>query len=637
MDGSVAVLGVNAAHDASACLLVDGTLVAAVSEERLSRRKHHEGMPARAIAYCLGAAGLPDLDALDCIVVNQYPAIDHADRLRVAGYGGELLVNPSHHLLHAYYAWVASGFDDTAVMVIDGSGYHYGEFARQNSPYLGESPPYSEMEEAESLYTVDGGKLELLSKRWALWESRYPLYRFASLGHMYAAASQYIFGHWQHAGKTMGLAPYGDPSRFGRDLVDLTGPDMIITTDWVAALPPRSDRPAHLDPVCRDLAATVQAELERAVLHLAHRLHERTGHTRLCISGGVGLNSVTNGRIVRETPFEDLFVTPAAGDAGVAIGAALYAHQRRTGALPRWRQRTDYHGRRYSPTEVSAALAARTTAVQADSVADPAGQAAADLADGLIVGWFEGGSEFGPRALGHRSILCDPRGADMRTRLNDTVKFREPFRPYAASVLTEHVDRWFDMPVEDPFMLVVAPVREHYRDRVAGVCHVDNTCRLQTVPADHPGMFRRLIEAFHERTGVPLVLNTSFNVRGEPVVESPDDALDCFLASNLDVLYLEGHRLIKVTAEDRGSLIPALVRGLSFGTVFDSRGGHALAPRHHLRTRTGHRTQVRQEELDLLQAVDGVRTVAEIRADLGIDAETGYADLNRRGFIYFRA
>ncbi|HEX6870558.1 MAG TPA: carbamoyltransferase C-terminal domain-containing protein, partial [Micromonosporaceae bacterium] len=561
------VLGINAAHDSAACLLIDGHLVVALPEERLSRRKHHEGYPHGAVAYCLRSAGLTGLDDVDAIVINEYVKDDFGLMVRQQGFSGQLFVNPSHHMLHAYYAWVASGYDQPAVLIIDGAGYNYGEYVRRGSPLLGPPPPYSEMEEAESMYLVDRTDcLTVVRKRWQLWDSSDPFLRFPSLGHMYSVASEYIFGHMQHAGKTMGLAPYGDASALPDPIIEYTVDGMRIDTEWVTRLPPRSDLPAHEDPTCRNVAAKVQAELERAVLHLCHELHAATGADELCLSGGVGLNSVANGLILRQTPFSRLFVTPAAGDSGVAIGAALYGHHQVTGARPRWRDYDNYHGHVYTSAEVRDAIDERAGFVEATEVPDVVEAAVRDILDGRFVGWFEGGSEFGPRALGHRSILCDPRPPDMRDRLNATVKFREPFRPYAASVLEEHVKEYFDVVDVDPFMMTVAPLVKPKTDVIASVCHVDDTCRIQTVAPDHPGWYRALIERFYQLTGVPLVLNTSFNIRGEPVIETADDALRCFLGCNLDVLYLNGLRVTKLTvatADDPEDLVPSLNDGLS--------------------------------------------------------------------------
>jgi carbamoyltransferase len=329
------------------------------------------------------------------------------------------------------------------------------------------------MEESESMYMVDeDDSLTLVRKRWGLWVSSDPFLRFPSLGHMYSVASEYIFGHMQYAGKTMGLAPYGDASRFPDPFIEYTPDGLVIDTEWITKVPARSSEPAHLDPICRDMAAKVQAELERAVLYLCTELHTLTGAEELCLSGGVGLNSVTNGMILRQTPFTRLFVTPASGDSGVAIGAALYGHRETTHQRVCWRSYDNYHGYCYTSQEVRAAIKNRALFVDAEPVADIAGSAALDIANGKFVGWFEGGSEFGPRALGHRSILCDPRPPEMRDRLNALVKFREPFRPYAASVLAEHVKEYFDAADDDPFMMTVAPVRESRATAVASGCHL---------------------------------------------------------------------------------------------------------------------------------------------------------------------
>jgi carbamoyltransferase len=635
------VLGINAAHDAAACLLIDGEIAVAVPEERLARTKHYEGYPHRAVSYCLRSAGLIDLTAVDTVVINEYVKDDTGLVVRQAGFGGNLIVNPSHHLLHAYYAWMASNLDRPAVLILDGAGYNYGEYERRRSSMLGPPPQYSEMEESESMYVVDeDDELTLVRKRWGLWASSDPFLRFPSLGHMYSVASEYIFGHMQHAGKTMGLAPYGDASRFPDPFIEYTADGLVIDTEWITKVPSRSSEPAHLDAICRDMAAKVQAELERAVLYLCTELHGLTGAEELCLSGGVGLNSATNGMILRQTPFTRLFVTPASGDSGVAIGAALYGHRETTGQRVRWRSYDNYHGHRYTGEEVRAAIEGRALFVDAESVADMAGAAARDIADGKFVGWFEGGSEFGPRALGHRSILCDPRPRDMRDRLNALVKFREPFRPYAASVLAEHVKDFFDAADDDPFMMTVAPLREPQTTAIASVCHVDNTCRIQTVDRDHPGGYRRLIERFHEMTGLPLVLNTSFNVRGEPIVETPDDAIRCFLSCNLDVLYLDGFRITKYsidTADSPDRLVPSLNDSVSIGAVFDNKAGAAVGPRYHCQSRTGHTTAIAADEYTLLSAIDTRRSIADMAAlcpgwRRG-EFLSAIADLQRRGLV----
>lgn len=643
MNGPV-VLGLNAAHDAAACLAIDGQVVSAIAEERLSRVKHHEGFPHAAIDDCLRGGGLESIDDVDLIVINEYPQTDHELELRAGGYPGRIIATPGHHLLHAYCAWATSGFDDTAILVLDGSGYNYGEYVRRGAGALGTRPAYDDMDEAESSYSVANGDLVVVDKRWALWEASRPLYRFPSLGHLFSMASQYIFGHMNHAGKTMGLAPYGDPRSFPEPFVRIgdDGLEIEIDTTWYLQLPPRSTRPAEQDPICRDLAARVQADLETAVLHLCRVLHERTGHRNLCVTGGVGLNSVVNGMILRKTPFERLFVTPAAGDSGTAIGAAAFGHRSLTGTLPRWHQPHDFLGRDHGAHAVQAAIGRFLGLVEVEELADPAARAATDVLEGRVVGWFEGRSEFGPRALGHRSIVADPRRPDMRERLNERVKFREPFRPYAASVLEERSAEWFDASAPDPYMLVVADVLPEKRDDIPAVVHVDGTCRVQTVGPDHPGGFRSIIEHFHAATGVPLIVNTSFNIRGEPAVETPDDAIRCFLASNLDALYLDGHRLTKhELGEHTGlDLVPVLCEGVSLRTELASADGGLEAPLHAFRTRTGHVGPLEPHLFDVARRIDATQSIAQIGDELGGEPERALkalGELAHMGLVGFRS
>lgn len=636
------VLGINTAHDASACLLIDGELKVAIAEERLTRRKHQQGYPQLAIQYCLAAMGIPDIHAVDCIVINEYEQTDISLFLQQQHYKGKVICNPSHHLLHAYYAWIASGFDDTAILIVDGSGYSYGEYKRRGSPLLGEPPCFNEMEEAESLFLVRDGKIQLIDKRWGLWEASRPFFRFPSLGHMYSAASQYIFGDWVHAGKTMGLAPYGDPSALAARIINYLPSGWEMDTTWVTELPPRSALPAHEDKLCCDVAAKVQYELEIAMLQLAENLYERTHSKNLCISGGVALNSVTNGRILREGPFENLFVTPAANDSGIAIGAALYGHHQLTNDVPAWNYSNDFHGRRYSQAEILSLLQGNPL-VKSESVDDCALQAARDIASGKIIGWFEGGSEFGPRALGHRSILCDAQGKHMKDQLNATVKFREPFRPYAASILSEYSKDFFDLDVPSPYMLVVTDVRPDKLAAIPSVCHVDNTCRVQVVPPDFDGDYRKLIEHFMELTGVPLVLDTSFNIRGEPIVETPRDALRCFLGTNLEVLYLQNYRVTKTTISEHGnfkSLRPFLNEELSMGNSLEVANGRWVSESTYVQARTGYKSPIEKHEAEILRLVDGERSIAEINdllkpALADEDLRRRFTNFQRRGFISF--
>lgn len=632
------MLGINAAHDGSACVSIDGRLRFAIAEERFSRRKHQSGPPRRAIRRCLEEAGLGSLDAVDCIVLNEYPrATDFGAELRGEGYEGELFVNPSHHLLHACYAAAASGLADAAILIADGSGYSYVEHSLRGSPLLGPPPASADMEEAESTFALRAGELQLVERRWGSWDAHTPYLRFPSLGHMFSVASQYIFGDWTHAGKTMGLAPYGDSSKLPAPIVAYGEDGYTIDTEWVLRLPPRSDAPAHLDETCRDVAAKVQDELERALLFLVRRLHAATELPLLCLSGGVALNSVANGRLRREGPFEEVFVTPAAGDSGVALGATAFGHRRLTGELPDWRPYSDFLGPTYGPQRSSAALEAASAAVGAVERSDTAADAAGEIAAGRVVGWFEGRSELGPRALGHRSILCDPRGGEVRAHLNEWVKFREPFRPYAASVLEEHAAEYFELQWVDRFMLSVVQIHQQHRELLPSICHVDGSCRIQTVPAG-AGAYRRLIEAFHELTGLPIVLNTSLNIRGEPIVETPEDAIACFAATNIDLLYLDGRRLEKqlldVDAVD-ARLVPHATAGVRLDSERRWNGGGWSSERTTVLTRTRYRAALSPLEAGVMRRLDGRATVGELIAgETGEQTLEALAGLQRRGLIW---
>lgn len=605
------ILGLNCAHDASACLIIEDQICVAITEERLSRIKHQEGFPRNAIDYCLRRAGIVDINQVDCIVINQYNKSAYEMELQYLGYCNELIINPSHHLLHAYYAFCASGFENAAVLIVDGSGYNYGEYVVRKSPHLGPAPEFSEMEEAETLYKFSYENIEVIEKRWGLWHSSEPYYRFPSLGHMFSMASQYIFGDWIHAGKVMGLAPYGDSNELKFEIVKKIEKTLEVDVDWILKLPkPTYDRPVHTEKLKCDLAAKVQAELEDAMLFLADRAYQLTNSENLCLAGGVALNSVANGRIMREASFRNVFVAPAANDSGIAVGAALYGYHQLSKSLPKIKYESDFWGTTYEDVEIESIIQ-KDPRIQYEIIENPAEQAATDIAMGKIVGWFEGKSEFGPRALGHRSILCDPRQGDMKDQLNNRVKFREMFRPYAASVLEEHVPEYFDLEHQNPYMLVVVSIHPEKRNVIPAVCHVDGTCRIQTVNLDYYGNYRQLIESFYEKTSVPMVLNTSLNIRGEPIAETPQDALTCFLGSGMDVLYLGQYRISKITFEEGKDLawlmdlVPYLNDNLTLQTETETYQGNWLDSHVNVRTRTGYRISVDTEMSKLLKLIDG--------------------------------
>jgi len=570
------ILGINAHHaDASACLVVDGKLVAAVEEERFRRIKHWAGFPSLAIQYCLDEAGI-SIDEVDHIAVNRDPnarllqrakfllakrpslgAIRRrlANRAKIGGLEQEIaeafhvttvkakLHHVEHHRAHLASSFFVCDFDSAGVLSVDG----FGDFVSAMWGY------------------GEGNRIEVMG------EVGFP----HSLGIFYTAITQFLgFPHYGDEYKVMGLAPYGTPSlldamreivlvsngRFelnldyfthhtaGLDMVWQGGAPVIgpIFSPRLAELlgPPRAPE-EELTQHHRDIAASMQAMYEEAFFAMANALQKKTGNKRLCIAGGCGYNSVANGLVFERSPFRDVYIQAAAGDAGGAIGAAYWVwneqlHQPRTFVMDH-----AYWGPEYDDEAVDRAVDARHGDLEAahcrmervTGEAELCRRTAVSIAYGEVVGWFQGRVEFGPRALGNRSIVCDPRRADMKNILNQKIKRRESFRPFAPSVLREVVGEWFETDYDVPFMLQVYQIREEKRARIPAVTHVNGSGRLQSVTRSQNPRYYALIDAFRELTGVPIVLNTSFN-ENEPVVNTPGEALDCFLRTKMDLLVM---------------------------------------------------------------------------------------------------
>ena len=568
-----AILGLNAFHgDAAAALVVDGELVAAAEEERFNRVKHCAGFPALAAAWCLADAGL-EPGQLDHVAVSRDPKanlgqkllrtirhgasarylkarLENAAKVRdvrtalAQGLGIEpdaltaRFHNVEHHQTHVASAFFVSPFEDAAILSIDG----FGDFA---STMLAEG---------------HGNQFMVLER------VLYP----HSLGIFYTAVTQWLgFPHYGDEGKVMGLAPYGEPRYLNkmRELVKLDGPMFELGLDyflhdkegvdmtWDEGSPTigriYSDRMietfgaarapgAELTSHHNDVAASLQKMLEEAYLHVLRTLWERTQLPNLCLAGGVALNAVVNGRILPETPFEQLYVQPAAGDSGTAVGAAYYVWNQELGGPRGFVMEHAYTGPGYDDAEIKAAIAAAGFPSERldDDQLFPA--VAGRIADGDVVGWFQGRMEFGPRALGNRSIVTDPRRSDMKDILNARIKHREPFRPFAPSILAGRCGEWYDQDYPSPFMVLVYKTREGKREQVPAVDHVDGTGRVQTVEAAVNPRYFRLISEFEKQTGVPIVLNTSFN-ENEPIVMTPSEALDTFAKTKMDLLVLDNH------------------------------------------------------------------------------------------------
>ncbi len=559
------VLGISCFyHDAAAALLRDGEIVAACQEERLSRKKHDQDFPSRAVKYVLKEAGVT-VDQLDAVgfydkpllkfermlstYIATFPRSFNSFRKAIPLWLHEKLWVPSiirkelkpykgpilfaeHHMSHAASCFFPSPFEEAAILTVDGVG-----------------------EWATASYGVGRGTDINLFK-----EIRFP----HSVGLLYSAFTYYLGFKVNSAEyKVMGLAPYGKPVHFERimkEMVHLNEDgsfklDMkYFSYDYGLRMtngafdeffggPPRKPETWMAEREF-DIAASVQKVCEEIVLKMVRHLHKETGLNRLCMAGGVALNCVANGRVIRETPMKELFVQPAAGDAGGAVGVAHYLYN----ALekkPRGKAWTHaYLGPAFSDAEIAQYLdgigAKYRTLADRELVMTTARQ----LSEGNVIGWFQGRMEFGPRALGGRSILADPRDEKMRDTLNMKIKFREGFRPFAPSVLADKSPDWFEMDCESPYMLLVAQVREGKRV-IPSVTHVDGSARIQTVTREESPLYYDVIAEFGRLTGVPVVINTSFNVRGEPIVCTPRDAYLCFMRTNMDHLVLGHHVLDK--------------------------------------------------------------------------------------------
>jgi carbamoyltransferase len=581
-------------HDAAAALLRDGELIAAAEEERFTRKKHDYDFPSHAIQFCLDKGGITS-DELDYVVFFEKPFIKFerilltslqtfprswkvfqesmtswlVEKLWIKKLIGERVGIPpakilfsEHHLSHAASAFLCSPFEEAAILTVDGVG-----------------------EWTTASYGVGKGtEIKLLH------EIRFP----HSLGLLYSAFTAFL-GFEVNEGeyKVMGMAPFGTPRymdkvyklihvekdgsfelnmdyfsfaystrrTFNRKFEQLFGEPRDAQAHFFT---PTSgypiyfgERPANYDMLSKqnqyyaDVAASIQAVTEEVLLAMANHVYKETGLRHLCMAGGVALNSVANGRILRETPFEEIYIQPAAGDGGGAIGAALYGYHMVLGKPRTWVMKHAYWGEEYAPAEIEAFL--KESGIKYMRLEDKEkllDRVVEYLQQGEVIGWFQDRFEWGPRALGNRSILADPRKAEMKDIVNVKIKFREPFRPFAPSVLVEKAANFFGLP--EParhyparFMLFVVPVNEDKRDRVPAITHVDGTGRLQTVSKDISPTYYQLIEKFGEATGVPVVLNTSFNLRGEPIVNTPSEAFNTFRKSEMDALVLGNYVIRK--------------------------------------------------------------------------------------------
>ena len=544
-------------HDSAAALVVDGELVAAAAEERFSRKKHTGDFPVGAISYCLAEAGLslgqideiahgfdyaasramysldPLSDQLYREVLSREAVCAEVSR-NLDGYPLNRVRHVNHHLAHAASAYIYSGWDDCLVVVVDGMG---------------------ELQSA-TVYHAHDGKLDKLSEISAR----------DSIGILYSVVTLHLgFDFNADEYKIMGLAPYGDPKRFrsffekaiefredgtiripllrmnltrderenylatrkylSENLVEERAPDAEITDDH------------------RDVSAALQECLDRVMLHICGGFGKLTGKRRLALAGGVALNCTANGKLIQSGLFDEIFVQPAAGDDGSALGAAAF-QALQSGEAQNRRMPVPFLGPSYSQAKIEEALkefSDRIEVTRFASMAETCEEAARLIADGRVLGWYRGRMEFGPRALGHRSILADPGRPEMRDRINAMVKMREAFRPFAPATTLRQAHKWFEIPAETemPFMITTVDVRSEHRRQLPAITHVNGSARLQTVSPRDNYEFHRLLEEVGKTTGREMVLNTSFNVKGQPIVNTPREAIETFLRTGIEFLFLE--------------------------------------------------------------------------------------------------
>lgn len=548
------VLGLSASHNGAACLLHGDHIIAAIQEERLVGKKRarlYGSRPSLAVQYCLGQGGISAAD-LDLVVLCAQTdvhlpenEISRNPMLNVQA-NGTATLTISHHAGHAVSAFATSGFDNAAVLIVDGMGSPTFDLSGDEQGAV--LDPGVVGGETNSIYYSEGTSLKALEKHMVeqgRWLNPPPegasMPGFGSLGGIFSAAAQQIFGNSMDAGKVMGLAPYGTPTIDPGEFFEIRD-GRFVFFDTVPKRFTSSECWPHAKREYEDLAASVQNALEHALLYLVGRARELCPSRNLVYAGGVALNSVANERIIRETDFDRVYFIPAAEDSGPAIGAAYHGLWHLTGEYSPQAHERDGYGTTYDAGAISAAIE-RTPSIVARESSDTVSVAADLLVEGNIIAWFTGPSELGPRALGQRSILCDPRRPDAKERLNARVKHREAFRPFAPVIPLEEAGNWFEVDGVDPsspFMLRIMSFREDKRDLVPAVVHVDGTGRVQTVTKEVNGSYYDLVKAFGERTGVPIILNTSLNVMGEPIVETPEDALWCLLLTQLDACVFDG-------------------------------------------------------------------------------------------------
>lgn len=533
------IIGVNIGHDGGTAVVIDGIIKCAVSEEKLSRQRYSSGY-LNSFFYCLNALNIK-INEISLIVFSSYGnslPLQYQGELKNIGLSSKEFISIDHHLSHAYGSYFLSPFNDALVIVMDGEGNN---------------------NDTESYYIAEGQRLEKIGGNSPERNSA------KGIGRTYEAFTNFLGWTDQEAGKTMGLAAYGDSSNIKIPLFELKDTEIIGSLDYkyekgVFDFLKRNNLdfgPIYskgLNPKSYVTANYVQNETEKIIIELIRKLVKITGKRNLCLAGGVALNCNVNNRILKEKVVDNIFVLPASSDKGQAIGNALYGFYKLNGCIPKNPLKNDFFGKSYNEEEITNSLNRKnniftkkyvpTKEIGFDKQTSIIKTTASLLAQNKIIGWFQGGSELGPRALGHRSIFCNPKTKEIKQVLNTKIKHREEFRPFAPSCLLEKMNEYFEFDRPSPFMLFSVSVRQNKINEIPAVVHIDNSARLQTVTKDDNDLFYDLITEFYKLTGIPILLNTSFNDR-EPIVETPSDALNTFLSTDIDFLVIGDYLIYK--------------------------------------------------------------------------------------------
>ena len=606
------IAGFSFSHNGSVCLLHGDEIVAAIQEERLNRQKRstlpYGILNSLAFDYCLRSAGINVRDIELFVVAHNGKQLSAEKKERMAGLPAELMgrvVFMPHYLAHAHATFAMSGFKESTILVIDGLGESQTalerDFPDELSPVRHTIFPRpegvridpSDIGEIVGIYRAEGTTMTVLEKHIGGWLfGNEPLQAFGSFGAMFSSAARLIFGDDLEAGKVMGLAPYGRAEHAPADFVEIGADGQLTFRDEVSRCYHDCHEGWPANKIAfENLAYGVQSALEFGLSRLVERCRVLGMTKNLCYTGGVALNSVANEKVISQRSFNRHFLFPASEDSGLAVGAAYHGLWKITPKLRSCPMTSDAMGRPYRKSEILRAVA-EIPFVQVVDCEDLMDIAVENLINQKVLGWFQGRSELGPRALGQRSILADPRSAEMKGRLNDCVKHRESFRPFAPVILREEVTNWFETDVagsDSPFMLRVIKFRESAQSQVPAVAHVDGTGRVQTLDQACNPRLRRLLELFFDRTGVPMLLNTSFNTAGEPIVESPSDALWCMLFTGIDLLIIEDV-LVKKHPEFQHALDLVPVRRVSEEAVTHLSSDGRLSLREKIPIRSGWQT-----------------------------------------------